>query len=515
MLEISPYTNLTFSPDDLYRVLTHSHTPVSTVRPMNPTEQPAASQRARTKIVATVGPACRDEDKLSMLVATGVDVFRLNMAHSSKAEHEAVIASIRRVSAAQNRPIGILIDLAGPKIRLGELKQDPLTLSEGQKVRFIRGHVANTPEELTATYAPLIDELSVGNTVMLADGTVGLTVEEKGADYAQCRVVQAGLVRSRQGINLPGVKLSVPAMSQDDFDAAVWGARMGVDFVSLSFVRSPVEVHSLKDMLRAYGSSARVIAKIEKQEALDQLEEIVSVADGVMVARGDLGVEIDVARMPMAQKRIIATCHKYQKPVIIATQMLDSMQHSKRPTRAEVTDVANAILDGGDACMLSGETAIGQFPREAVEMMHRVAVATEELFKDRPALPVPAISAQGLHPISHAVVYGAGRIASELQAKLTVVNTKSGATALALSKQRNFIPTIGVSDSEGSLRQMCLYWGVTPLPNAPANDGTSLVQHVSDWGKKEGHLKTGDRIVAVTVMAAGAGHNMVVVHQVD
>ena len=515
MLDTLAYSNLTFPEQDLYAVLTDALEPLPVAIPMHVIEKEPASQHARTKIVATVGPACRAEEKLSELVTAGVDVFRLNMAHSSKQEHEAVMASIRRVSEAQNRPIGILIDLAGPKIRLGELKQDPLILSEGQTVRFVRGNQANSPEELTATYAPLIDELSVGNTVMLADGTVGLTVEEKGEDFAQCRVVQAGLVRSRQGINLPGVKLSVPAMSQDDFDAAVWGAKMGVDFVSLSFVRSPIEVQSLKDMLRAYGSSARVIAKIEKQEALDHLEAIVAAADGVMVARGDLGVEIDVARMPMAQKRIIATCHKHQKPVIIATQMLDSMQHSRRPTRAEVTDVANAILDGGDACMLSGETAIGEFPREAVEMMNRVALATEEMFKDRPALPVPAISAQGLHAISHAVVYGAGRIAGELQAKLTVVNTKSGATALALSKQRNFIPTIGVSDSPGTLRQMCLYWGVMPLPGAPANDGTSLVQHVSEWGKSEGRLQAGDKIVVVTVTAAGAGHNMVVVHQVE
>ncbi|HZZ71539.1 MAG TPA: pyruvate kinase [Pirellulales bacterium] len=509
------FPNLVFPAAELLEALTHPRSPAESLKPMILTDKEPAAPHARTKIVATVGPACRAEEKLAELVAAGVDVFRLNMAHSSKAEHEAVVNSIRRVSEAQNRPIGILIDLAGPKIRLGELVQDPLTLAEGTRVSFVRGQVAKTATELTATYEPLIDELAPGNTVMLADGTVGLVVEEKGENFARCRVVQAGLVRSRQGINLPGVKLSVPAMSQEDFDAAVWGAKMGVDFVSLSFVRSPIEVQSLKDLLRAYGSLARVVAKIEKQEALDHLEAIVAAADGVMVARGDLGVEIDVARMPMAQKRIIATCHKHQKPVIIATQMLDSMQHSRRPTRAEVTDVANAILDGGDACMLSGETAIGEYPRDAVEMMNRVALATEEMFRDRAALPVPAISAQGLHPISHAVVYGAGRIASELHAKMTVVNTKSGATALALSKQRNFIPTIGVSDSPGTLRQMCLYWGVMPLPNAPANDGTSLVQHVTEWGKAEGRLNDGDRIVVVTVTAAGAGHNMVVVHQVE
>jgi len=513
-LDMLPFPSLTIAADGIVAALNEFRQPKTQSQAMSSPREPDCN-RARTKIVATVGPACREEAKLSELVGRGVDVFRLNMAHGSKDEHAEVIAAIRRISEAHGRPIGILIDLAGPKIRLGELRQDPLDLPEGQIVRFIRNRAPEQDFEFTSTYAPLVDELAPGNTVMLADGTVGLQVEKKGPDFAECRVMQAGLIRSRQGINLPGVKLSVPAMSQDDFVAAMWGAKQGVDFVSLSFVRSPVEVHSLKDMLKAYGSHARVIAKIEKQEALDQLEAIVEAADGIMVARGDLGVEIDVAKMPMAQKRIIAMCHRHQKPVIIATQMLDSMQHSKRPTRAEVTDVANAILDGGDACMLSGETAIGEHPQLAVDMMNRIALATEEMFRDRAALPVPGISAQGLHPISHAVVYGAGRIASELHAKMVVVNTNSGATALALSKQRNFIPTIGVSHTPSTLRQMCLYWGVTPLPDAPANDGASLVQHVSQWGKSEGRLCPGDRIVVVTVTAAGAGHNMVVVHQVE
>jgi pyruvate kinase len=477
--------------------------------------KPEPVRRAHTKIIATVGPACRQEEKLEELVVAGADVFRLNAAHSSREDRDEVLRAIERISTRVGRPIATLLDLGGPKIRLGELPVDPLELNEGDHIKIIRGDVAHDASELVTTYPPLIDELAVGNRVMLADGTVELTVEEKARDFVLCGVVQPGLIRSRQGVNLPGVKLSVPAMTQEDFDDTVWAAKAGVDFVGLSFVRTPFEVRSLKDFLKAHGSAARVIAKIEKQEALDELDAIVATADGVMVARGDLGVEIDVAQMPVAQKRIIAACDHQQKPVIIATQMLDSMQHWSRPTRAEVTDVANAILDGGDACMLSGETAIGKFPRQSVEMMNRIALATEELFKDRPPCPVPAVSTEGLHPISHAVVYGAGRIAQEMHARMVVVNTKTGATALALSKQRSFVPTIGVSHIPATLRQMCLYWGVIPLAGAPADDGTSLVQYVEKWGREDGLLQKGDHIVVVTVTAAGSGHNMVLVHQVE
>ena len=305
-------------------------------------------QIVRTKIVATVGPVSRAEEPLQTLVAAGVDVFRLNMAHGSIAEHQETLDRIRRVSDAASRPIGVLVDLAGPKIRLGELPGGAVECVEGAEITFVSGTAAG-PGEFTTTYEPLVKELAVGDAVMLADGTVSLVVEERRADRARCRVVQGGIVRSRQGVNLPGVKLSVAAMSAADWQHAEWAAAAGADFVSLSFVRSAVEVKLLKELLRTRGSRARVVAKIEKREALDNLDSIVEAADVVMVARGDLGVEIDVAGMPMVQKQIIRVCQRWQKPVIVATQMLDSMLHSRRPTRAETTDVANAILDGADA----------------------------------------------------------------------------------------------------------------------------------------------------------------------
>ena len=495
---------------------------------------PTPSAIVRTKIVATIGPACRDEAGLRGLVDAGVDVFRLNMAHGSMEEHKETLDRVRRVAEAAGRPIGVLVDLAGPKIRLGEISGGAIECVEGAVFKFIRGTESGKPDEFTTTYERLIDELAVGDAVMLADGTISLVVEERSPNEARCRVVQGGLIRSRQGVNLPGVKLSVAAMSAADWQHAEWAAAAGADFVSLSFVRSAVEVKLLRELLRTRGSKARVVAKIEKREAIDNLDSIVEAADAVMVARGDLGVEIDVASMPMMQKQIIRACQRYQKPVIVATQMLDSMQHSRRPTRAETTDVANAIFDGADACMLSGETAIGEHPRLVVEMMRRIASATEKQYlQDRKQfledalgrargtvsagefLPAPEFLVDGLHPITQAVVDGASRIAAELGAKLVVVASKSGVTAIARSKRRGAVPTVGVSDDPATLRQMSLYWGVTPLAAAEGGDINRLLEHVSGWGRREGRLQHGDRIVLVAGHGFGTGgHNMALVHEV-
>jgi pyruvate kinase len=495
-----------------------------------------AADIVRTKIVATLGPASRSEEAMRGLVEAGVDVFRLNMAHGSMQEHQESLDRIRRISADLVRPIGVLADLAGPKIRLGELPGDAVECVEGDSIKFIRGTEPGRAGEFTVTYEPLVNELSIGDSVMLADGTISLLVEERTTEWVRCRVVQGGIVRSRQGVNLPGVKLSVAAMSAADWQHAEWAAAAGVDFVSLSFVRSAVEVNLLKELLRTRGSLARVVAKIEKREAVDNLESIVEAADAVMVARGDLGVETDVASMPMVQKRIIRVCQRYQKPVIVATQMLDSMQHSRRPTRAETTDVANAILDGADACMLSGETAIGEHPRLVVEMMRRIARETEKQYladrwhylegrfqaaRGSAGVPVqeflgsPEFLVEGLHPITQAVVDGASRIAGELDAKLFVVASRSGLTAIARSKRRGAVPTIGLSDNPATLRQMALYWGVTPLAMDATHDTNVLLDRITAWGFRDGRLQRGDRILLVSGSGFGTGgHNMALVHEV-
>ena len=446
------------------------------------------------------------------------------MAHGEPEQQQVFVDRIRQLGTELNEPIGILADLSGPKFRLGKLDEAGIFCARDDTFFFVKEN-PNSRIELTTSYEPLVDELSVGDQVMLADGTVSMVVEELWPGKARMRVVQEGTIRSRQGINLPGVHLSAPAISVDDHKHAIWAAKAGVDFVSLSFVRSPDEVRTLKDIVRSSGSQASVIAKIEKREALNRLDEIVAEADGVMVARGDLGVEIDVAEMPLEQKRIIKKCQEFHKPVIIATQMLDSMHENQRPTRAEVTDVANAILDGADACMLSGETAIGKFPNLAVGMMNRIARATEASIVGQPLRASGIRRADGLHEVTSAVVHGAGSIAHRLNAKLVVVASHSGRTALALSQQRSFVPTIGVSTEEPTLRKMCLYWGVMPLRGAPASNAEQLIKHTDRWACQHDLATKGDCIVIVggSHLAAGPAdvqmtsgiHDIVIVHEVE
>lgn len=481
---------------------------------MNETKEQFYS-RARTKIVATVGPACDSPEKLRELIRAGVSVFRLNTAHGTAAMRLKVLQEIRKAAEEMQFPVGVLLDLAGPKIRLGELFEDPCEFKRGAKFAFVRGDTSNSASELTSNYAPLLEELKPGDVVMLADGTVSLTVLSNDSHSAVCEVAQEGTVRSRQGINLPGTKLGVPSMTEEDIANAAWAAEHQVDFVSLSFVRSAADVLKLKQMLREAGSSATVIAKIEKREALVALQEIVEAADGIMVARGDLGVETEIAETPVAQKRIIDVCRRLQKPVIVATQMLDSMHHNRRPTRAEVSDVANAVLDGTDCCMLSGETAIGDYPRETVETMNRILLSAETMLKSKPALQ-PEEPVADIHPVTAAVVYGSGKIAERLGAKLIVVATRSSGTARLRSKQRDAVPTIAVSDSPEVLRRMSLFWGVTPLPGAPVHEGPALRKFIEDWARPRNIVSSGDRIVFVTgTNFSPLAHNLLVIHEVS
>jgi pyruvate kinase len=491
---------------------------------MNPSLATPA-QRARTKIVATVGPACQDPAMLFDLVRAGADVFRINMAHGTPEEHQAIIDRVREAGSALNQPLGVLVDLAGPKFRLGEIVGESVHCDLGAEFAFVAADPQHA-RELTTNYPPLMREMSAGDQVMLADGNVSMRVTKVAKNRVDMRVESAGLIRSRQGINLPGVRISVPAISVEDHQNAIWAAKAGADFVSLSFVRSPDEVRTLKDIVRSSGSDATIIAKIEKREALDRLDEIVAVADGIMVARGDLGVEIDVAQIPTEQKRVVRTCQRLHKPVIIATEMLDSMQESPRPTRAEATDVANAILDGADACMLSGETAIGSYPRESVAMMNRIALATEASMKGRPLRDMAEGASDGLQEVTRAVVRGAGVMAQVVSAKLVVVASFSGRTALALSQQRSFAPTVGVSSNASTLRKMCLYWGVTPLAGAPACNVEQLIRHADLWACKQGMAQRGDRIVIVggSHLTAGTAeddemsegvHDIVIVHEIE
>ena len=476
-------------------------------------DMPRPLHQSCTKIVATIGPACDTPDRLAELIRAGVDVFRINTAHGKIPDHETKVDAVRQASRETDTPVGILLDLAGPKIRLGELLRDPLQCDVGMRITFIRDREPKNDCEFTSTYPKLIDELCPGNRVMLADGIVSLEVESVQQGQAVCVVTAAGEVRSRQGINLPGVKLSVSALQRKDIKNAMWAADNEIDFISLSFVRSAEDVHSLKSVLSAHDCDALVIAKIEKPEALENLEEIVDAADGIMVARGDLGVEIDVAETPLAQKRIIDVCKEKVKPVIVATQMLESMHHSSRPTRAEASDVANAILDGADACMLSGETAIGDHPVKAVQMMDRIMQFTEKSLEHD---STDEGSSNRVHPITTAVTRAATNIAEEINAAMIVIATKSGGTAWVKSKSRSLIPTLGVSDCQSTLRRINLFWGIKPIEIKQMGHPATIRTEVCLWAKEHGFLAPGDLIVFVS----GSGvvekaHNSVVVHTVE
>jgi pyruvate kinase len=450
----------------------------------------------RTKLIATLGPACNKPAVLREMICRGVDLFRLNMAHGDQASHASAVLAVRAAAIEAQRPVGILVDLPGPKIRLGQLFEEPLELENGQFVRFVRGTESRNRLELTANYAPLLDELRVGHDIVLADGIARLKVVEVFAGFTICEVTDGGTIRSRQGVNLPSTTLSIPALGEADRQKAIWAASVGADYISLSFVRNANEIMELKDLLVSVGSEARVVAKIEKRESLDNLEKIIAVSDGVMVARGDLGVEIDIEKTPIAQKRIIRACQQLGKPVIVATQMLESMHHSKQPTRAEVSDVANAILDGADACMLSGETAIGEYPLEAARMMKKIMKETEELLRNRPSV-LTHHESDSAWEILDSVMLGAAQIARRLNARLVVIVTSHSTTSLVKSKQRDFVPTVCLTDDQLAAQRMSLYWGVVPIVVDDLKKYQSVPEFVLQWAKDSLGLQVGERIVMI------------------
>lgn len=463
---------------------------------------PTTASPVKTKIVATLGPASRSPEMLEQLLVAGVDVFRLNFAHGTHAEHAETIANVRAVSQKLQRVVGLLCDLSGPKIRLGELPSEGLRCRFGAQFEFVRTPDPTRHDQLTCTYEPLIDDLRVGDRILLADGVVSMRVVEidRAAGRAVCDVVQPGVLRSKQGVNLPGVALSTPAITAKDAEDLQFALDQGLDFVSLSFVRSANDIRDLRQRIAAHGTKTPpwIVAKIEKTEAIAELEAILKETDAVMVARGDLGVEADIACVPSLQKRIIRLCNEYRIPVITATQMLDSMQRSELPTRAEVSDVANAILDGTDAVMLSGETAIGEHPVGAVQMMGRIAQDAERLLRSRPMADTPSSSRSRATAITEAVVHGAGRAAEHLQADLIAVATRGGKTAMALSKQRYPMPILALTDRMPIARRMTLMWGVipfkTPAVELSPND---LLKYVQEMGRELQLLNSGSKLIVV------------------
>lgn len=461
----------------------------------------------RTKIIATIGPASSSPAVLRRLIEEGVNVFRLNFSHGTHEEHSAVAAHIRAQSRELDRHVGILQDLCGPKMRLGLIPGDLVECSVGDEYTLVEDRTSDNPRELTCSYRELPGDLRPGESVLFADGTVAMIVTDTSPGLARLKVTLPGRLRSRQGINLPGSNLAVPSLTDKDLRDLDWTARHTgeVQFVGLSFVRSPDDVAVLRRELLARKCPARIVVKIEKPQAVNQLEAIVAATDGVMVARGDLGVELDVQRVPAIQKRVIRMCNGTHRPVITATQMLNSMEHSSRPTRAEASDVFNAVLDGTDAVMLSGETAIGEFPVETVTIMRQICGEAESYLKATGNGEYAVSPLTGLvDPIAESTVDAACLIASRLQAPLIVVATESGRTALALSNRRPASTILALAGAESIARTLAICWGVTPLlvPGGATSSEQDLAFAI-DWAKSRRLIEPGQHAVLVRGQTTG------------
>ncbi|WP_019501799.1 pyruvate kinase [Pseudanabaena sp. PCC 6802] len=412
----------------------------------------------RTKIVATIGPATSSPEMIRKLIEAGATTMRLNFSHGTHADHHRNICTIRQISSELNQPVAILQDLQGPKIRLGRFANGSIILNKGDMFTLTSRDVDCNQTISSVSYDKLAREVPVGATIMLDDGKVEMQVESADleSESLHCRTVIGGVLSDCKGVNFPNVHLSVKAMTDKDREDLRFGLTEGVDWVALSFVCNPEDIKEIKDLIAASGKSANVIAKIEKHEAIAQMHEILSLCDGVMVARGDLGVEMPAEEVPLLQKRLIRTANQLGKPVITATQMLDSMVSNPRPTRAEISDVANAIIDGTDAVMLSNETAVGKYPIQAVETMDKIAQRIE---KEHNLHPVQSEGSSVPNAISDAV----GKIAVQLNATAIVTLTKTGATARNVSKYRPPIPILAVTSQVDVARQLQLVWGVQPL----------------------------------------------------
>jgi pyruvate kinase len=458
----------------------------------------SAETPRRTKIVATVGPASDSPETLLAIAEAGMDAARLNFSHGTHEEHAERVRLVHEVSKEVGRPIAIIADLQGPKVRIGELAA-PVTLAKGDEIVVVAEKAANDGELPVAPTA-VGEVLQPGHDILIDDGLVRLRVEAVERGRARCTVLTGGLVETHKGVNVPGVPVPIPSLTRKDMDDLDFALDLGVDFVALSFVRSAADVRDLRELIEAAGSHAHVIAKIEKSEAVEALEAILGEADAVMVARGDLGVEVGTAIVPLIQKQIILAALERARPVITATQMLESMVHHAEPTRAEASDVANAILDGSSALMLSGETARGEFPAEAVAYMDRIARAVEPSLGYRHELP----DASEKPTVGQAMSNAACDLAESLEAEALLVPTFTGRTASAVARLRPRRPIIGMSHHDYALRQMAIEWGVTPMLIEEAVDVEDLWARSLAAARESGLVAEGDLVV----ITAGTAVNL-------
>jgi pyruvate kinase len=464
----------------------------------------------RGKIVCTLGPASSSDEQIKALVEVGMDVARLNFSHGDHADHEIAYKRVRAASDVTGRAVGILADLQGPKIRLGRFADGPTVWVAGETVRITVDDIEGTHDRVSTTYTELAKDATVGDRLLVDDGNIGLTVSEVDGNDVVCIVTEGGKVSNNKGLSLPGMNVSVPAMSEKDIDDLKFALRLGVDLIALSFVRSPADIELVHDVMDEIGRRVPVIAKLEKPEAVENLEAIVLAFDAIMVARGDLGVELPLEEVPLVQKRAIQMARENAKPVIVATQMLESMIENSRPTRAEASDVANAVLDGADAVMLSGETSVGKYPLEAVKTMARIVTAVEENSTAAPPLTHVPRTKRGV------ISYAARDIGERLDAKALVAFTQSGDTLKRLARLHTPLPLLAFTPLPEVRSQLALTWGTETfiVPHMETTDG--MIRQVDESLLGLGRYKRGDLVVIVAGAPPGTvgSTNLIHVHRI-
>ncbi len=469
----------------------------------------------KTKIVCTIGPASESVDKLVQLIEAGMNVARLNFSHGDHIEHGRRIQNIREAAKRTGKTVAILLDTKGPEIRTHDMENGAIELKEGSQLVVSMKEVLGTPEKISVTYEGLIDDVVPGSKILLDDGLIGLEVVsiDKQAREIVTRVLNEGVLKNKKGVNVPGVRVNLPGITDKDRQDILFGIEQGIDFIAASFVRRASDVLEIREVLEANDAlHIQIIAKIENQEGVDNIDEILEVADGLMVARGDLGVEIPAEEVPLIQKVLIKKCNMLGKPVITATQMLDSMQRNPRPTRAEASDVANAIFDGTDAVMLSGETAAGHYPVEAVKTMHQIALRTEQALQYHDILGQR--TKESATTITDAIGQSVAHTALNLDVAAIVTPTVSGRTAHMVSKYRPKAPIVAVTSSESVSRKLALVWGVYSQVAPQANTTDEMLDIAVDAAIKSRVVKHGDLVVITAGVPVGetGSTNLMKVH---
>ncbi|WP_431221370.1 pyruvate kinase [Leifsonia xyli] len=447
----------------------------------------------RAKIVATLGPATSSYDNIRAIIDAGVDVARMNLSHGSYEVHEGVYANVRKAADDAGKPVAVLVDLQGPKIRLGKFEAGPYELAEGDIFKITTEDIIGTKEISSTTFKGLPHDVKPGDYLLIDDGKVRVRVVEVEGQVVTTEVVVAGPVSNNKGINLPGVAVNVPALSEKDEADLRWGLRLGADLIALSFVRNAIDIRRVHEIMAEEGRKVPVVAKIEKPQAVEALEEIIEAFDAIMVARGDLGVELPLEAVPIVQKRAVELARRAAKPVIVATQMLESMISSPVPTRAETSDVANAVLDGADAVMLSGETSVGEYPAITVQTMSRIVTSTEEHGLER-------IQPLGTRPRtqSGAITLAAVEVADFVEAKFLCVFTESGESARRMARLRNQIPILAFTPEESVRRRMSLFWGVESFVVGRVTHTDQMVAQVDEALKSTGRAVDGDKVIIIS-----------------